>query len=110
MLGKRPSEVVRFTYMWKNKKFKAENELYRQHRKVHAAHGRRTETLGPPPIVGKVRSRAESEVSDDEGSLYNASYVSTNRLQCAACSTRISNVWWRCPRTVQGNAMCESCG
>lgn len=110
ILGKRAAEVLRFSYMWKNKKLKTENELIRQHRKVHAAHARTNRgTLGPPSL-GKIRSRAESETSDDEGSLYNASFVATNRMQCAACSTRTSNVWWKCPRTVQGNAMCESCG
>lgn len=110
-IGRKPADVVRYTYMWKNKKLKGENELIRQHRKVHAAHGRsNSKTLGPPTL-GKIRSRAESEaVDDDTSSLYNAAFVSTNKLQCAACSTRISNVWWKCPRTVQGNAMCESCG
>jgi len=109
-LSKRPAEVLKFSYMWKNKKLKSENDLIRQHRKVHAAHARNNRgTLGPPSL-GKIRSRAESETSDDEGSLHNASYVSANRMQCAACSTRNSNVWWKCPRTVQGIAMCESCG
>lgn len=109
-VGKRPAEVVRFTYKWKNKKLKIENDLIRAHRRVHAAHARNnSKTLGPPTL-GKIRSRAESETSDDEGSLYNASVAASSRLQCAACSTRISNVWWKCPRTVQGTAMCESCG
>lgn len=109
-VGKRPAEVVRFTYKWKNKKLKIENDLIRAHRKVHAVHGRtNSKTLGPPTL-GKIRSRAESEASDDEGSLYNASIAAVSRLQCAACSTRISNVWWKCPRTVTGTAMCESCG
>lgn len=102
--------MLKFSYTWKNKKLKTENDLIRQHRKVHAAHARNNNrTLGPPSL-GKIRSRAESENSDDEGSLYNASFATINRMQCAACSTRTSNVWWKCPRTVAGNAMCESCG
>lgn len=102
--------MVRYTFKWRNKRLKTENDLIRQHRKVHAAHGRNnSKTLGPPSL-GKIRSRADSEVSEDEGSLYNAAFVSVNRMQCAACGTRSSNVWWKCPRTVQGNAMCEPCG
>ncbi|KAL1409778.1 putative PHD type zinc finger protein with BAH domain-containing protein [Vanrija albida] len=109
-LGKRPAEVLKFSYMWKNKKLKTENELIRQHRKVHAVHARNnSKTLGAPSL-GKIRSRAESEATDDAVSLYGAAYVSTNRMQCATCSTRMSNVWWRCPRSVQGTAMCEPCG
>lgn len=109
VLGKRPAEVVRYTYMWKNKKYKAENELLRQHRKVHSIHGRTSSTLGPIPL-GHVR-RADSEMPDDDASsLYNANYVRDHKLQCAVCWTRISNVWWKCPRSVTGNAMCETCG
>lgn len=101
---------MRYTFKWRNKRLKTENDLIRQHRKVHAAHGRNHgKTLGPPSM-GKIRSRADSPVSEDEGSLYNAPFVSANRMQCAACGTRQSNVWWKSPRTVQGNAMCESCG
>lgn len=109
VVNKRPAEVVRYTFKWRNKRLKSENDLHRQHMKVHAAHGRNKQTLGPPSM-GKIRSRADSEVSEDEGSLYNAAFTSINRMQCAACGTRSSNVWWKCPRTVQGIAMCESCG
>lgn len=109
-VGKPPAEVVRYTFKWRNKRLKTENDLIRQHRKVHGTHGRNnSKTLGPPSL-GKIRSRADSEASDDEGSLYNAAFVSANRMACAACGTRSSNVWWKCPRTVQGNAMCEPCG
>lgn len=109
-LGKTSAEVLKFSYIWKNKQLKVENDLIRQHRKVHAAHGRNNRgTLGPPSM-GKIRSRADSETSEDEGSLYNATFTAATRMQCAACSTRTSAVWWKCPRTVQGTAMCESCG
>ncbi|GMK59807.1 hypothetical protein CspeluHIS016_0900240 [Cutaneotrichosporon spelunceum] len=107
---KPPAEVVRYTFKWRNKRLKTENDLIRQHRKVHGTHGRNhSKTLGPPSL-GKIRSRADSEISDDEGSLYSAAYTSANRMSCAACGTRTSNVWWKCPRTVQGNTMCEPCG
>jgi hypothetical protein len=108
-LGKRPAEVLRFSYIWKNKKLKAENEALRAHLKVHAAHARQNKTLGAPSL-GRIRAKADPDASDDEVSLYNASYVSANKMQCAACSTKTSKAWWRCPRTVHGTAMCESCG
>jgi hypothetical protein len=110
ILGKRPADVLRFSYIWKNKKLQAENEALRAHHKVTSAHARQNKTLGAPSL-GRIRgSRQASEASDDEVSLYAASYASSNKMQCAACSTRVSNVWWRCPRTVQGTAMCENCG
>ncbi|RSH90248.1 putative PHD type zinc finger protein with BAH domain-containing protein [Saitozyma podzolica] len=112
ILGKRPAEVLRFSYIWKNRKLRSENEALRAHHKVTSAHARQNKTLGAPSL-GRIRgsgSRQDSEASDDEVSLYSSSYASSNKMQCAACSTRISSVWWRCPRTVQGIAMCESCG
>lgn len=109
VLGKRSYEVLRFSYIWKNKKLKVENEALRAHHKVNTAHARQNRTLGAPSL-GRIRAKADNETSDDEVSLYNASFVSANKMQCAACSTKISNVWWRCPRSVHGIAMCETCG
>ncbi|CAK9782337.1 hypothetical protein CC85DRAFT_282380 [Cutaneotrichosporon oleaginosum] len=107
-VGKRPAEVVRYTFKWRNLRLKTENDLIRQHRKVHGAHRHNGKTLGPPAL-GKMRSRADSEASD-EGSLYGAAHAAAQRLSCAACGTRASAVWWKCPRSVQGAAMCEPCG
>ena len=106
LLGKRPAEVLRYSYIWKNKKLKAENDALKAHVKVNPAHARQNKTLGAPSL-GRIRVTADSDASDDEVSLYN---TNTSKLKCAACSTRISDVWWRCPRTIQGTAMCESCG
>jgi hypothetical protein len=106
LLGKRPEEVLRFSYIWKNKKLKLENEAIRQHHKVSTAHARQNKTLGAPSL-GRIRAGADSSASDDEVSLHSSA---PNKTQCAACSTRISGVWWRCPRTVQGSSMCETCG
>ena len=109
LLDKTPADVLRFSYKWKNEKLKDENEALRAHHKVSRSHARQNKTLGAPSL-GRIRARAGSSPADDEVSLYNASFVSTNKMQCAACSTRISDAWWRCPRTLQGIAMCESCG
>lgn len=109
LLEKRPAQVLRFSYIWKNKQLKAENEAIRQHRKVNTAHARQNKTLGAPSL-GRIRARHGSEVSDSEGSLFGDEIKDTKKAQCAACSTRISNVWWRAPRTIPGDAMCENCG
>ncbi|KAK4688923.1 hypothetical protein P7C73_g1187, partial [Tremellales sp. Uapishka_1] len=109
ILNKRSSDVLRFSYIWKNKKLKVENEALRQHHKVTSAHARTGKTLGAPSL-GKIRGREGSAVSDDEVSLYSAGFVKENKMQCAACHTRMSGVWWRSPRTVSGKAMCETCG
>ncbi|EIW68698.1 hypothetical protein TREMEDRAFT_31780 [Tremella mesenterica DSM 1558] len=106
VLGKRPSEVLRFSYMWKNKQLASENEAIRQHQKVTHAHARQSQTLGAPSL-GKIRTTRDSSGSDDEVSLYGSA---TRRMQCAACSTRLGTVWWRCPRSLPGKAMCETCG
>jgi hypothetical protein len=107
-LSKRPAEVLRFSYIWKNKKLKVENEALRAHLKVNTTHAKQNKTLGAPSL-GRIRASNQSDVgSDDDISLYGAETLS--KPQCAACSTRLSEVWWKCPRTVPGVAMCETCG
>jgi hypothetical protein len=115
ILGRHSYDVLRFSYIWKNQKLKVENEALRQHHKVSPVHARQNRTLGAPSL-GKIRGREDlDDSSDDDGvnSLFGEGEEIVKRggrLQCAACSTRISEVWWRCPRTVHGKAMCESCG
>jgi hypothetical protein len=108
-LSRTPAEVLRFSYQWKNKKLKAENEALRAHHKVNSAHARQNRTLGAPSL-GRIRAREASEQEDDMVSLFGAEHVRENKMQCAACSTRLGEVWWRCPRTVQGKGMCATCG
>lgn len=109
LLNRTDAEVLRYSYIWKNRKLKLENEALRAHVKVSTAHARQNKTLGAPSL-GRIRGKGDSDASDDEVSLYNANFTSANKMQCAACSTRISTVWWRCPRSLPGNAMCETCG
>ena len=110
LLEKRPSTVLRYSYIWKNKQLKAENEAIRQHRKVNTAHARQNKTLGAPSL-GRIRAREGSEDSEAaEGSLFGDEIKETKKAQCAACSTRVSSVWWRAPRSIPGDAMCENCG
>ncbi|OCF76650.1 hypothetical protein I204_02349 [Kwoniella mangroviensis CBS 8886] len=110
ILNRTPAEVLRFSYIWKNKQLFKENEELRLHHKVSTSHARQNKTLGAPSL-GKIRA-ANTDHSDDEVSLYGNDFTKRKDkdVKCAACSTRLSQVWWRCPRTVQGDAMCEDCG
>jgi hypothetical protein len=108
-LGKKPSDVLRFRYIWGNEKLKLENEAARQHQRINTIHGRHMKTLGAPSM-GRIRSRQGSEMSDDEVSWYAADFAKASNFQCAACSTRISDSWWKCPKSVKGRAMCDTCG
>ena len=103
--------MLRFSYQWKNKRLKVENDALKAHHRVASAHARQNRTLGAPSL-GKIRAGAKESVDDedDDVSLYGADAVKDNKMQCAACSTRLGEVWWRCPRTVPGIAMCISCG
>ena len=109
LLKRTPADVLRFSYIWKNGKLKEENEALRAHQRVSHSHARQNKTLGAPSL-GRIRARASSSPLDDEVSLYNASFINSSKMQCAACSRKISSAWWRCPRTVPGVAMCEECG
>jgi hypothetical protein len=109
VVSRTPAEVLRFSYQWKNKRLKIENEALRAHHKVNSAHARQNRTLGAPSL-GRIRAREASEQEDDMVSLLGADQVREGKMQCAACSTRLGDVWWRCPRTVQGKGMCASCG
>lgn len=110
LLHRSPADVLRYYYIWRNEQLREENEALRHHQKIHITHGRTQQTLGAPTL-GKVRSRAPSSVaSDDETSLYDPDDAAQRKLQCAACSTRLSKIWWRAPRSLSGESMCENCG
>lgn len=110
ILKRSTSDILRYSYLWKNGKLKDENEALRQHRRISISHARQNRTLGAPSL-GKMRIGDKSEVEDDETSIYAQPLAGTgSTMVCVTCSTKISQLWWRCPRTVPGIAMCESCG
>lgn len=110
ILKRSTSDILRYSYLWKNGKLKDENEALRQHRRISISHARQNRTLGAPSL-GKMRIGDKSEVEDDETSIYAQPLAGTgSTMVCVTCSTKISQFWWRCPRTVPGIAMCESCG
>lgn len=110
ILKRSTSDILRYSYLWKNGKLKDENEALRQHRRISISHARQNRTLGAPSL-GKMRIGDKSEVEDDETSIYAQPLAGTgSTMVCVTCLTKISQFWWRCPRTVPGIAMCESCG
>ncbi|EAU90390.2 ZNF1 [Coprinopsis cinerea okayama7 len=94
-------EVVRFFGHWKNSKLKEENK--------------RLKTSGPPakPIHRQYRSAAERSdgqrvgLGDDEGSIVAQPSKSPS---CGACRTRESPQWWKAPKGLPTNILCETCG
>lgn len=110
ILKRSTSDILRYSYLWKNEQLKNENEALRQHRRISISHARQNRTLGAPSL-GKMRIGDKSEVEDDETSIYSQPLAGTgSTMVCATCSTKVGQVWWRCPRTVPGIAMCEFCG
>ncbi|KAJ3523263.1 hypothetical protein NMY22_g11517 [Coprinellus aureogranulatus] len=94
-------EIVRFYGHWKNSKLKEENERIR--------------TKGPPPKPVNRQYRSEAErgeglrvgLSDDEGSIVAQPSKSPS---CGACRTRESSVWWKAPKGLSTNVLCDACG
>ncbi|WVQ76766.1 hypothetical protein IAR50_006440 [Cryptococcus sp. DSM 104548] len=109
VLHRSSSEILRYFYIWKNDQLKFRNEALRQHHPLATTHSRQTNTLGPPPL-GKVRSAGDDCQDDDSASVYAKHPEGEKEFICATCSTRLGEIWWKCPRTVQGEAMCNICG
>ncbi|KAF8902398.1 hypothetical protein CPB84DRAFT_1678860 [Gymnopilus junonius] len=95
-------EVVRFYGHWKNMKLGEEN--------------RRLRTSGPPPKRPTPRyylTEAEANdgqligQSDDESSIIAQP---SKTPSCAACRTRESKTWWKAPKGLPTNILCDTCG
>ena len=50
----------------------------------------------------------EVPISDDEGSTIRGPTKANN--SCGACRTRESDTWWRAPKGLATNILCETCG
>ncbi|KAF9233474.1 hypothetical protein BU15DRAFT_90328 [Melanogaster broomeanus] len=88
-------EVVRFYGHWKNSKLKEENIRARE----RAAAIKEDE--GEGPIL-------DAPISDDEGSIVLGPTKANS--SCGACRTRESETWWRAPKGLATNILCDSCG
>ncbi|KAF8673463.1 PHD-like zinc-binding domain [Rhizoctonia solani] len=87
-------EVVRFYGRWKNDRLREENRQSK------------TNTLTGKSISLK-RSRSPS--SDDESSVYGFG-GDVPRQVCGACRSKESAVWWKAPRGLPTEVMCDQCG
>ncbi|KIK96767.1 hypothetical protein PAXRUDRAFT_825597 [Paxillus rubicundulus Ve08.2h10] len=88
-------EVVRFYGHWKNSKLKQENIRARE----RAATIQGDEDEEPT---------FEVPMSDDEGSIVRAQ--SKANSSCGACRTRDSETWWRAPKGLATDILCDPCG
>ncbi|CCM01335.1 uncharacterized protein FIBRA_03384 [Fibroporia radiculosa] len=87
-------EVVRFYGHWKSSKLGEENA------RIKAARLSGLNDTAPSA------SRAVSP--DDEGSIVRG--PSRPNISCACCRTRESEVWWKAPKGLQTNVLCDNCG
>jgi hypothetical protein len=73
-----------------------------------------TRNLSPKPISRQYSSVEEANdgqhvgLSDDEGSL--VSPPPSKSPACGACRTRESKVWWKAPKGLATDILCDSCG
>lgn len=58
--------------------------------------------LKPPP------EPIETQISDDNTSIYQKN--DRRVYTCAVCRTRESETWWKAPRNLPTNTMCDDCG
>ncbi|KAF9224072.1 hypothetical protein BS17DRAFT_780421 [Gyrodon lividus] len=88
-------EVVRFYGHWKNSKLKEENIRARE----RAATVKGDEDEEPT---------LETPISDDEGSIVRGPTKANS--SCGACRTRESETWWRAPKGLATDILCDACG
>lgn len=123
-IGRKPAEVVRLYYRWRNQK------LVEQNRKIRAARDQangktRRKKKGRPRKLPKALNaplassssaaimgmqRADSDESDAEGSDWEPDEMPDRQPSCAICNTKSSSKWWKAPRTQNGLYLCDACG
>ncbi|KAJ4469273.1 hypothetical protein J3R30DRAFT_3687467 [Lentinula aciculospora] len=94
-------EVVRFYGHWKNSKLGEENERIRTYGRLPTpfpSMQANTESLNYSQTIG---------LDDDETSII---VPPSKAPTCGACRTRDSKIWWKAPKGLQSNILCDSCG
>ncbi|KIJ65499.1 hypothetical protein HYDPIDRAFT_39434 [Hydnomerulius pinastri MD-312] len=91
-------EVVRFYCHWKNSKLAEENIRARE---LGSTIKEDEEEEEPPSVNG-------SPLSDDEGSIVRE--LTRANSSCGACRTRDSETWWRAPKGLATDILCDTCG
>ncbi|EIN03844.1 hypothetical protein PUNSTDRAFT_77480 [Punctularia strigosozonata HHB-11173 SS5] len=80
-------EIVRYYGVWKNGKLREEHRL---------------------KDAGHVVKKEDTIQSDDEGSIVKR--LTKGNSNCAACRTKESPVWWKAPKGLATNVLCDNCG
>ncbi|KAJ3773251.1 hypothetical protein FB446DRAFT_733812 [Lentinula raphanica] len=95
-------EVVRFYAHWKNSKLREENERIR-------AYGRSTTPTASMSYLSETGLDHSQTIglSEDESSVI---VPPSKAPLCGACRTRDSKIWWKAPKGLQSNILCDSCG
>ncbi|TDL26726.1 hypothetical protein BD410DRAFT_783841 [Rickenella mellea] len=91
-------EVVRFYGKWKNARLREENVRLKEKAEANGVKPERPQTPAP----------SQSFMSDDEGSIVK--FPTKANSHCAACRTRESKVWWKAPKGLPTNILCDNCG
>ncbi|EIW75100.1 hypothetical protein CONPUDRAFT_112361 [Coniophora puteana RWD-64-598 SS2] len=94
-------EVVRFYGQWKNSKLKEENARRK-------ARSLLTKDADKEPAVNPVGRRPGIVADDDEGSIVHGN--GRTSYSCGACRTRDSPVWWKAPKGLVTDVLCDACG
>ncbi|KAF9530368.1 hypothetical protein CPB83DRAFT_763157 [Crepidotus variabilis] len=94
-------EVVRFYGLWKNMKLGEANKR------------RKSSGPSPKPVRLQYKTLAEAQDgqrvghSDDESSIIA---TPSKTPSCGACRTKDSKVWWKAPKGLPTNILCDTCG
>lgn len=94
------AEVVRFYGQWKNSRLKEENAQIRATR-LKAKDQGKDEVPSAAAVIA-------DQFSDDEGSIMLG--LSKHNNSCGACRTRESENWWRAPKGLATDILCDTCG
>lgn len=126
-INRRPADIVRYYYNWRNTKLRAEHEATKQAKRAARAERKKLQKqqlvtqrdkkhhipMGASANVASTRDG--SPESDAEGSVYaaddaEAAKGSLPAPSCSVCANKHSKIWWKAPRSLNGNFLCESCG
>ncbi|KLO07425.1 hypothetical protein SCHPADRAFT_945298 [Schizopora paradoxa] len=102
-------EVVRFYGKWKNGKLREENVRLREPEAYTKSEIPRSGAASP------ANGASTQSTNDDDTSVVNIpaskpGSSSRTSTYCAACRTRDSPRWWKAPRSLSSEVLCEECG
>jgi hypothetical protein len=123
LTGRKPSDIVRFYYKWRNGKLGKEHEASKQAKiaakaakkklaKAQIAAQSKISHHMPMGVSANVApTRDVSPDSDAEGSVWGEEQLDIEKPPaCAICNSKVAKHWWKAPRSLTGNYLCDSCG